>query len=85
VKPSVCKCCGQPIPSEEAPDSRNPNVCFSCAGLVNDVQDNTILESAIPLEIPASTPGQAQSKTPTDPADVPNPTPEPVLPEKQAP
>ena len=36
--------------NQESSDSRNPNVCFSCASLFDDIQDNMILESAIPME-----------------------------------
>ena len=50
MKPFVCKCCGREFLNEETPEDRNPNICFSCASLFDDVQDNMIIESAVPLE-----------------------------------
>jgi hypothetical protein len=31
--------------------SDNPNICVSCACLMDDVQESTIIESAIPYEL----------------------------------
>ena len=69
MKPFICKCCGQPFESEEVSNSPNPNVCFSCASLFDDVQDKMIIDSAMPLEArtpPPSTEAEAEAPAECD-------------------
>jgi hypothetical protein len=49
--------------------SDNPNVCASCASMLDDVPDSTLIESAIPYEV--------------EPAPVANPA-EPAKPAAEA-
>lgn len=51
MNPSVCICCGQLIGKLGDRFSQNLNVCCSCLALVDDLQDSSIIESAIPHEI----------------------------------
>lgn len=50
MKPTICKCCGEEFTSEPSADSQNPNICRACASLLDDVQDDMIIETAIPWE-----------------------------------
>lgn len=47
--------------------SDNPNVCTSCASLLDDIQDTTITESAIPYEFDSGTQKTFQDQPPTVP------------------
>jgi hypothetical protein len=51
AQPSVCKCCGGPLLVSKATPESQITVCNSCLRLMEDVQDSTVIESAIPYEI----------------------------------
>jgi hypothetical protein len=60
VQPSICKCCGGPLPVLDASHDRNLTICDSCFRMVDDVQDSTVIESAIPYETDQAATGNAE-------------------------
>ena len=51
MKPVICMCCGQPILPVGPAAPSNPNLCLACSRIVDDIQDSTLIESAIPYEL----------------------------------
>lgn len=43
----VCKCCGESF-GIESQDTANPHICRSCARLAEDIQDDMIIQTAVP-------------------------------------
>jgi hypothetical protein len=50
AKPCICVCCGNPFESNPQ-DSANPHVCVACAKLAEDIQDDMIIQTAVPYEV----------------------------------
>ncbi len=59
---AICFSCGEPMACPDKSGSDNPNVCPSCASLLEDIQDSTIIESAIPYE--SDSPSGAKAEQP---------------------
>ncbi len=57
----TCICCGGPLGCAEQSVPDNPNICLSCARLMDDIQDRAIIESAQPW--PLDEPAQAESRS----------------------
>ena len=44
----ICRCCGEPMPEEGNPRSRNPNICASCSSMADGMDDSTVCEIVSP-------------------------------------
>lgn len=51
MKPTICKCCGEPFLNPSGSDHPVSNICRSCESLVADEQDNMIIETATPMDL----------------------------------
>jgi hypothetical protein len=68
VKPTICMCCGEPIEGMKQFAPHNSNTCLSCASLLDDVQDRTIIQTAIPYEF--EPPAHAERAARPEPAEI---------------
>jgi hypothetical protein len=52
MKSRICICCGEPMPEKEGALSRNPNVCASCSGLADEMEEADGLDAIIQAQAP---------------------------------